>query len=300
MESVTLTAKDGYQLRLSVFESRNAKGCIQLIHGMEEHKDRYEDFAQKLRQMGYTVVTSNMRGHGIESSDPVFFREEKGAKYLLLDQMLITRYIKERFGVEKVNLFAHSMGTIITRNLLQTHSLEYEKVVLSGCPCYPGKIQICMGRFLSRVIGKVKGPEYFSRRLQNMSVSSFNRSIENPETELDWLSYDKDNIKNYQEDPRCGQGFSISAFYDLFTLVERMNHPKNYENVNSRLPILILCGEDDPCTGFEQGIQKSAAVLKSAGFADVRTKTYEKMRHEILNEKEHEKVYADIIAFYMH
>lgn len=300
MESVILTAKDGYRLRLSVFESRNAKGCIQLIHGMEEHKERYEDFAQKLRQMGYTVVTSDMRGHGKGAPKPVFFREEKGAQYLLLDQMLITKYIKERFGVEKVNLFAHSMGTIITRNLLQTHSMEYEKVVLSGCPCYPGKLQICMGRFLSRVIGKVKGQEYFSKLLQNMSVSSFNSSIENPETELDWLSYDRDNIKKYQDDPDCGQGFSVSAFYDLFTLVERMNHPKNYKNVNSALPVLILCGQDDPSTGFEQGVLKSAAVLKNAGFTDVKTKRYEKMRHEILNEKENEKVYTDVIAFYMH
>lgn len=39
-------------------------------------------------------------------------------------------------------------------------------------------------------------------------------------------------------------------------------------------------------------------TLKQAGFSNISTITYPHMRHEILNEKENEKVYADVIAFY--
>lgn len=298
MKSVTLTAKDGYKLSLGIYEADNMKGCIQLIHGMEEHKERYGDFAERLCQAGYTVVTSDMRGHGEDAPLLGFFREEKGAKYLLTDQMLITRYIKKRFGVDQVSLFAHSMGTIIARNLLQTRSMDYDRVVFSGCPCYPGKLQICMGRFLAGVISMIKGPDYFSKLLQNISTGSFNRHIKNPQTEVDWLSFNRDNISSYKEDPYCGHGFRASAFYDLFTLVERMNHPENYRNVNAYLPILIACGREDPCTGFSKGVLHSASVLQKAGFEKVSIHFYAGMRHEILNEKDHEKVYADVISFY--
>lgn len=64
MENIVLKASDGYALSLAVFESEHPRGYIQIIHGMEEHKERYEAFAEQLRQVGFTVVTSDMRGMG--------------------------------------------------------------------------------------------------------------------------------------------------------------------------------------------------------------------------------------------
>ena len=61
MENIVLKASDGYALSLAVFESEHPRGYIQIIHGMEEHKERYEAFAEQLRQVGFTVVTSDMR-----------------------------------------------------------------------------------------------------------------------------------------------------------------------------------------------------------------------------------------------
>ena len=60
MENIVLKASDGYALSLAVFESEHPRGYIQIIHGMEEHKERYEAFAEQLWQVGFTVVTSGM------------------------------------------------------------------------------------------------------------------------------------------------------------------------------------------------------------------------------------------------
>ena len=49
MENIVLKASDGYALSLAVFESEHPRGYIQIIHGMEEHKERYEAFAEQLR-----------------------------------------------------------------------------------------------------------------------------------------------------------------------------------------------------------------------------------------------------------
>lgn len=76
MENIVLKASDGYALSLAVFESEHPRGYIQIIHGMEEHKERYEAFAEQLRQAGFTVVTSDMRGHGEHAPKLGFFKEK--------------------------------------------------------------------------------------------------------------------------------------------------------------------------------------------------------------------------------
>ena len=55
MENIVLKASDGYALSLAVFESEHPRGYIQIIHGMEEHKERYEAFAEQLRQAGFSI-----------------------------------------------------------------------------------------------------------------------------------------------------------------------------------------------------------------------------------------------------
>ena len=72
----------------------------------------------------------------------------------------------------------------------------------------------------------------------------------------------------------------------------------NYRDGKDSLPILMIRCSEDPCTGYEKGAKDSVDTLKQAGFSNISTITYPHMRHEILNEKENEKVYADVIAFY--
>lgn len=297
MEAVKINAADGYKLSLSVFEAEDAKGCVQVIHGMEEHKERYDDFAQKLCEAGYHVVSSDMRGHGTDAPILGYFNDKDGYKDILSDQKLITKYIKKRFQTEKVIVFAHSMGTIITRNLLQTESQNYEKVILSGFPYDPGKAATSVGILLCGIVGAIKGQKYHSKFICNLATGGFNKAIQNPKTELDWLSYNEENIQKYIADKYCGFGFRVSANRDLFCLVRRMSELNLYRSVNAELPLFMIRGEDDPSTGFEKNAAKSVAVLRNAGFQNIHTKVYPHMRHEILNEDGRDQVIEDIIKF---
>ena len=269
MENIVLKASDGYALSLAVFESEHPRGYIQIIHGMEEHKERYEAFAEQLRQAGFTVVTSDMRGHGEHAPKLGFFKEKDGDRYLLSDQVQITAYIRERFQAEKVCTQSHS----------------YAKVVLSGFPNYPGTQIIRIGFFLTNLLTRARGPMYHSRLVQQLSVGNFNKQVKHAKTEADWICSDEQVVQAYLKDPYCGHGFSVSAFHDLYMLTTAMHQVSNYRDVNETLPILMIRGSEDPCTGYEKG-------------ANISTITYPHMRHEILNEKENEKVYADVIAFY--
>ena len=300
MKKILLKAKDGYKLNLHIFETENTgsvKGYIQIIHGMEEHQERYEDFIHFLNKAGYTVVSSDMRGHGKSAPELGFFKERDGYKYLLSDQKRITSYIKKRFITDKVIIFAHSMGTIIARNLMQSQSWNYKAVILSGYPCSPGMAALGFGILLTKSISMVKGARYYSKFVQNISTGSFNKSMEEQETGLEWLSTNKDNIKKYIDDPYCGHGFKVLAFNDLFHLTKNMAQAWRYKSVNKKLPILALRGEKDAATGFDKGSRRSIKTLEKAGFENISQINYKSMRHEILNEKDKDVVYKDVLQY---
>ena len=142
MENIVLKASDGYALSLAVFESEHPRGYIQIIHGMEEHKERYEAFAEQLRQVGFTVVTSDMRGHGEHAPKLGFFKEKDGDRYLLSDQVQITAYIRERFQTEKVMIFGnHHCKESALYPVTQLRKGGTERIPeLSGNTDYPHRV----------------------------------------------------------------------------------------------------------------------------------------------------------------
>ena len=53
------------KLGISIFRpTTNPKGCVEIIHGMAEHRKRYDDFAAFLRDNGYVVVRLICPGMG--------------------------------------------------------------------------------------------------------------------------------------------------------------------------------------------------------------------------------------------
>lgn len=298
MEALFLPAADGYKLDVHIFAVDQAKAVVQLVHGMEEHQERYEPVVEFLNQHGYSVVTADLRGHGHHATDLGYFAERDGYRLLIADQQQITNFISERFKNLPIYLLAHSMGTIITRVLLQTDSQKYQKVVLSGYPNYQSGAKF--GIMVANLTKALHGAKYKSKFIQNLSVGAFNKKIKNPQTDCDWVCANPTALQAYRNDPLCGFGFTCSAFGDLFHLVTLMHQPKRYVNVNTALPFLMLRGADDPCTGSDKGAADSQKTLRRAGFANLTIIDYPAMRHEILNEVNRQKVYDDILAFYEH
>ena len=99
------------------------------------------------------------------------------------------------------------------------------------------------------------------------------------------------------ESQSCGVRFTLGSYSALFHLIALMNKAEHYEEVWKELPILLISGRDDPCTGGEKGRKDSVEVLRKAGFREIEIATLDGMRHEILNEKDRDKVTRMIIRF---
>ena len=291
----TLKAKDGYELALRIYEAKEPKAVVKFIHGMEEYQDRYRPFAEFLRDDGYTAVTADLRGHGKNAPILSHIADRDGDLRLLEDEETILHMIHETWAGVPVILFAHSMGTIIARVFLQKWSREFHKVILSGYP-NPNPAAAA-GSVLAGLLASFKGAKGYSRTIDNMVLGTFSKAVPDAKTPVDWLSYNPENVERYQEDPLCGARFTLGSYSALFGLIKLMGNPGKYEEVWKELPILLISGKDDPCTGGEKGRAASEAVLRKAGFRELKTVTLDGMRHEILNETDKETVYQTILEF---
>ena len=296
MENIFLNSVNDYKLSLAVFRAEKAKAVVQIIHGMQEHKERYYAFAEFLVKNGYSVVVSDMRGHGKDAPILGHIADKKGEQLIIEDYKNIYQYIKENFQDLPVYLLGHSMGSIISRVLLQTNSKDYSKVILSGYvnPNPISGVAVALGN----MVGFFRGKKKSSKLLASLALGPYTKAVKDRKTVLDWLSYNEDNVNKYIENPLCGFPFSNGSFSSLFHLLNYMGKAKRYKDVNKELPILLAGGEEDPCTGGEKGRAASKALLEKVGFNNVSVITYQKMRHEILNEIDNQKVYQDMLDFF--
>ncbi len=295
-KEITINSVDGYRLDLHLFEAPEPKAVIKFIHGMEEHQGRYTPFAEFLQKHGYTVVTADMRGHGEHALTLSHIADRDGARLLIEDEEAALSRIRELFPDVPVFLFAHSMGTIIARKLLQTHSRDFAKVALSGYPNPQSAARA--GALLVSALTAFKKPQGHSRLVDNMVLGGFSKAVKDAKTPLDWLSADGKNVRRYAEDPLCGVPFTLGSYAALFDLINDIGKPDLYRRVNSDLPILLIAGREDPCVGGEKGRADSLDRLARAGFRNIRVETLDGMRHEILNEEKRDMVYQKLLDYF--
>lgn len=278
------------------YDIPNPIGVIQIIHGMKEHQERYADFAKFLNENGFVVLTSDLRGHGKEATLLGHMEGKKPWEGLILDQVTISEYLKKNYPDLNLYLFAHSMGTIIARNLIQKYSHYYQRIVLSGVPAY--QKATFMGIFFANLIGFFKSDTHVSMFLTNLTDGQFSKAVKNAKTPVDWLSYNEENVQYFLNNPYCNIPFAVSAYKSLYHLVWGMHKTSRYRVLNPNKPILLIVGAEDPCPLGDKGLMHSLKTLKKAGYQNVTYKKYEHMRHEILNEDQHEVVYEDVLNFF--
>lgn len=287
MKEVTLKAKDGLMLSVAVFEVKTPKAMIQIIHGAKEHKERYYGFAEYLNKMGYAVIISDNRGHGksVNASYPLGHIDS--IDQLVEDQHLVSLYMKAHYSsIRKLVILGHSLGSTIARAYLQKYEGEVAKVVLSGTvPANPQAAAALKAYPLHRMF---KGKMGKSKKL--MALVGL--------TTDDWVCSDPAVLDAYRKDPLCaGCEYTVTAMDTIFNLALEMKKFEKFPGKNKKLPILSISGELDPVTGGAAGLQSVIDDLAKYGYNDVTNIVYPGMKHEVLNEPEKEKVYADVVKF---
>jgi alpha-beta hydrolase superfamily lysophospholipase len=89
----------------------------------------------------------------------------------------------------------------------------------------------------------------------------------------------------------------VNGFQALRSLLIDAYSPRGWAKPAKNVPVLFVSGGDDPCMISREKLGEAVNLLRNVGYAHVKAKVYDGMRHEILNEPQRERVYADIAAF---
>lgn len=273
----------------------NPKAIIVISHGMAEHIERYEMFANFMNENKYSVYGHNHRGHKLTSPEESYgyMSDEDNLGALVLDLYEIISIIKKDNPNIPIYLLGHSMGSFVSQRVCQLYPDLVDKLVLCGSTLQRTS-RAKFGRIIAKTIMIFKGRRYKSKLLDKLSFGSYNKIFKPNRTECDWLNQEEAEVDKYIEDKWCGGIFSCSFFYDFTNLFLKIN--KNFSKISQNLPILIISGTMDPVGECSKGTTNLYKIMKKNNL-NVEMKLYENARHELLLERCHNEVYTDIKNF---
>ena len=276
-------------------DKENVRFVFQIAHGMAEHKERYDAFAEKLCENGFAVYINDHLGHGKSVSAPSelgYFGEQDGWTNFIKDCRQLTKIAKNEFPSVPIIFFGHSMGSFISRAYTAKYADDLAGAIFCGTagPNPASKL----GASIATSIGKRKGSHYQSTFINNLAFGSYNKRFDG-RTDFDWLTRDKSVVDEYIADDLCGFLFTAYGYRDMFNLLTSVSSKDWFLNYPKDLPVLMISGAEDPVGNYSKGVQVVYDKLKEAGKDNVTMHIYPGGRHEILNESVlFEKVCSDI------
>lgn len=274
----------------------NQPVCIvQIVHGMAEYVERYEEFAAFLADRDILVTGEDHLGHGKStgSNPPGYFCRRDAATVVVRDVHRLKKMIQEEYPGIPYFIFGHSMGSIMTRNYIAKYGTGISGVILSGTGMPEKKLLYAAG-VLAGILKCFQGPKHPSALLDHIGFGKYCEHIKNSSNPYDWLSSNTDNVKKYNEDSLCGFLFTINGFETIKTLSLRLYDEEMLSNIPKSLPVIFLYGEGDPVGDYGKAVKQVYESYHEMGMKDVEIKGYENDRHELLNENDREQIMNDI------
>ena len=296
VNEIIIEQNDGYATKVTHYISGDEpKASLLILHGMAEHKERYQDFAGFLADNGIDVFTYNHRGHGTDQKikDLGFFADKNGHQIVIDDVINVSKYVKKNNRSSKFFLMGHSMGSLIARNVIQTYS-DYDGVIIMGTS-FPPRLVSKAGLFIGRLHVKMKGPKSISPFMNALMFGNKRYTALATRTAFDWLSRSHPVVGAYMNDPYCGFMCTASFYRDLLKLVLNSSKKSLIKKTDRNLALFIISGDHDPVGGYGTEIKKFISTLKILQFNNIESKLYPECRHELLNELNKEEVYEDIL-----
>ncbi len=287
---------DNLPLKVAVLEpDGEKKGIFQIVHGMSEYWERYEEMMRFFASHGYVAVCHDQRGHGdsvYKEEDRGYFYETSG-KAIVEDCVAVTLEMKKRYRLP-VYLYGHSMGSMIVRCYLHEHDDLLEKLVVCGTPSNNPLAGVAIA--LTKTIALFKGDTHRSKMLAYLSTGKGNERFEG-EGKGAWLSHNRENIEAFYSHPKGNNRFTCNGFENLFKLMKNTYNKKKYQVKNPTLPIFFVSGSEDAVLGGEKQFDKTVEKMRKIGYQNVTQKLYQGVRHEIHHDLSKDEVLADLLAF---
>lgn len=271
------------------------KAVLQIVHGIAEYVERYDEFARFLNRFGYVVVAEDHMGHGQSVQGGSIQGYFHGGWFAAVgDSYRLLEMTKEKFPELPYVLFGHSMGSFMARTILCKYpGSGIRGAIICGTGWQPELALPMLGKIMDGVCAKTDEAAP-SEKLQNLVFGGYNKKVEHPRTEFDWLTRDAKMVDAYIAHPMCGFTASAGLLRELVRGLRYIEKEENLNAMNREVPVFFIAGGDDPVGNYGKGVCKAAKAFQKAGMQDVSLRIYPLCRHEILNEINREEIFEDV------
>ena len=269
---------------------------VQIVHGIAEHVERYEDYASWLNDHGILMVAEDHMGHGKSVGiDGIQGYFHGGWFAAVADTWNLLQQIRNKYPDLPYFLFGHSMGSFIARTILTMHpDSGISGCIICGTAWQPGAL-LKVAQPLSKFYCRNGGDKKPCEQLKKLMFGSYNKRVEHVRSENDWLTRDDHIVDLYNRDPLCGFTATAGLYRDMLIGIAYIQKKENLAAMNKNTPVLYIAGGDDPVGAYGKGVEIAAKAFRKAGMVDVSLKLYPLCRHEILNEINNIQVYEDTL-----
>jgi alpha-beta hydrolase superfamily lysophospholipase len=269
---------------------------LQIIHGMQEYIDRYDEFANFLAEKGILVIGNDHLGHGKSVGDKGtygYFCKNDPATVLVRDAHRLKKMTQEDYPGIPCFILGHSFGSFVAREYITRYGTGIKGAIIQGTAYMPtGTIRSLSG--LVNFLQFIMGEKYRSNMVNNMAFKGYLSRIPDHKTNFDWLSHNDESIQKYIADPACNFVFTLNGFKTMADILKRVQDMDEMENIPKDLPVLITAGKEDPVGGYGEAPKRLFAIYTNElKMTKVELKLYDEMRHELQQEIGREKIYAE-------
>jgi len=261
------TADDGTRIYYESYIPKTYGRSVVIVHGYSEYIGRYKELISFLYDHNIAVHGMDARGHG--DSDGIRAHVNCWSEYT----SDLHRFISKIKNEVKPIMFAHSMGTIVASNyLIEYGCQDISALIFSGTavktdnatPWY----MITFAKLLSKIAPTLP---------LNLKFN------------VEYSCSDPEVIAQAKEDPKMFGTATPRWGTEMLKAIQRTKlHTEIYGK-----PLLMLHGEKDRITDYKA----AKAFFDSIKSREKQFISYPHSYHEILYDKDKEKVFGDILSF---
>lgn len=290
-----LPSSENHEIPYRGWLVREPKASIVIAHGMAEHGQRYEYFAEYLNAQGFSVWALDHRGHGEHCNDDDlgYIADQNGWQLVIEDlNRLRDHAYHQQPGTRQV-LLGHSMGSYVALASLLSKQHQVTGLIMVGSG-QPSRIQALNLLLVAQFEKLRQGSRGISPLLERLTFGNFNNYFRPTKSSYDWLNRDSQQVQQYIDDPFCGL-FPCNQFWiDFARGILDLEFGRDLVRLPDSLPILLVSGDKDPVGFFGRSVETLHKSFNRAHMSDVSSLLYPGARHEILNETNYLEVWQDI------
>lgn len=267
-------------------------GVVQIVHGMNDHKERWYPFMDYLAEQGFITAITDIRGHGksICNPDDLGFMFRDGGNGLVSDIAQLNSRIISAYPDLPRFMIANGTGGAAARCFIKEHDSEIDGLVLLGTVSYSPFSHIA--RAVSGSSQRALGSRYRSEKIYEVIEDTLGRHF--GENDNSWRCSVPEVVDEINTDPLCNFKYTLNGYTEMMKLVRSANDKGGWKKTNPSLPIRFISGKDDPCMISEKKFFRNISQLEKLGYESISHRLFDEMRHDVIYEKNSVNVWKDI------